>query len=350
MLKFIMESINELKKLKEEIEKEIEETDGKSKKMKQLHRRLLKAEKLIEILEEIQREETFLNELHLLGDKDLEEEERKKTEKKIRNLRIQFTEKIKESDEVVPDNAIIEIRPGTGGEEASIFANDLLRMYMRYAEKKGWKCEILNINKSEKGIKLVTILLKGEKIYENIILEAGVHRVQRIPDTEANGRIHTSTATVAVLPEAEDVDVQIEEKDLKIEFFRSSGAGGQHVNKTESAVRLTHIPTGISVQCQDERSQHENKARAMKILKSKILESAMEKARNERDLVRKELIGSGDRSEKIKTYNFPQNRITDHRFGITFYNLEDVIEGNMDQLMKETQNEFKKKEIEQVIR
>lgn len=336
--------LNELLQLKAHIEEQISLVEHNFQKLKVLHKRLHKTKALIQIITEINYINQYISELHLLNDKLMEEQEKKQSQDRLSLLEEQFLHISTEND-LYPDNAIIEIRPGTGGEEASIFANDLLKMYLKYTEGKGWKTDILNISKGEKGIKLVTVLIKGEKVYSKLLLEAGVHRVQRIPETEANGRIHTSTATVAILPEAEEVDVTINDRDLKIEFFRSSGAGGQHVNKTESAVRITHVPTGIVISCQDERSQHENKARAMKILRAKLYEYTIERARTERDSARKELIGTGDRSEKIKTYNYPQNRITDHRFFLTYYQLDQAMEGNIEDILEQTRIEFNKKQL-----
>ncbi len=232
-------------------------------------------------------------------------------------------------------NVILEIRAGTGGEEAALFAADLFRMYQRYAESKGWKVEVLDQSATGMGgLKELIALVSGEKVYSQLKYESGVHRVQRVPTTEASGRIHTSACTVAVLPEAEDVDVRIDEKDLRVDVYRSSGPGGQGVNRTDSAVRLTHIPTGLVVACQDERSQHKNKARAMKILKSRILDLEMQKQQSERTAARREMVKTGDRSEKIRTYNFPQNRLTDHRIGLSVHNLSHILEGNLDEVVE----------------
>ncbi len=231
-------------------------------------------------------------------------------------------------------NVILEIRAGAGGEEASLFAGDLLRMYTRYAEERKWKLETLSLSGSATGgVKEVVASIAGDRVYSRMKHERGVHRVQRVPSTESQGRIHTSTVTVAVLPEAEDVDVQIDSKDLRVDVMRASGPGGQSVNTTDSAVRITHLPTGLVVQCQDEKSQHKNKARAMKILRSRLLEHEQEKAAAERASERRSQVGSGDRSERIRTYNFPQSRVTDHRVGVTLHKLDQVIEGNLDELL-----------------
>jgi peptide chain release factor 1 len=232
-------------------------------------------------------------------------------------------------------NIYIEIRAGTGGDEASLFAADLLRMYSRYSELLGWKTEVVHFSDTGiGGFKEVILLVKGNGAYSRLKYEAGGHRVQRIPTTEAGGRIHTSACTVAVLPEADEIDVSISADDLRIDVFRASGAGGQHVNKTESAVRLTHIPTGIVVSCQDERSQVKNKEKAMKILRAKILEMEIKKRQDEISTNRKLQVGSGDRSDRIRTYNFPQNRVTDHRVNITIYSLDRFLNGELDEIIE----------------
>lgn len=231
-------------------------------------------------------------------------------------------------------NVIVEIRGGAGGEEAALFAGTLFRMYSMYAETKGWKPEILSSNPTELGgFKEVSFMIEGEGAYSRFKFESGVHRVQRVPETESQGRIHTSTVTVAVLPEAQEVDVEINPADLQIDTYRSGGAGGQHVNKTESAIRITHIPTGTVVECQDERSQYKNKDRAMKILRSRILEAEQEKQNAEIAGARRLQVGTGDRSERIRTYNYPQGRVSDHRIGLTLYRLEAILNGDLDELI-----------------
>ena len=231
-------------------------------------------------------------------------------------------------------NVIVEIRGGAGGEEASLFAGVLYRMYSMYAEAKGWKCEVLNSNPTELGgFKEISFMIEGEGAYSRLKFESGVHRVQRVPETESQGRIHTSTVTVAVLPEAEDVDVEINPADLQIDTYRSGGAGGQHVNKTESAIRITHLPTGTVVECQDERSQYKNKDRAMKILRSRILEAEREKQHDAIAGERRAQVGTGDRSERIRTYNYPQGRVSDHRINLTLYKIEAILNGDLDELI-----------------
>ena len=231
-------------------------------------------------------------------------------------------------------NVIVEIRGGAGGEEAALFAAVLYRMYSMYAVKKGWNSEIVSANETELGgFKEVSFMLNGQGAYSRLKFESGVHRVQRVPDTETQGRIHTSTVTVAVLPEAEDVEVEINPTDLRIDTFRSSGAGGQHINKTESAIRITHLPTGLVVECQDERSQYKNKDKAMKVLKSRLLEAEREKQQGEVDRERRSQVGTGDRSERIRTYNYPQGRVTDHRIGLTLYKIDDILNGDIDEII-----------------
>ncbi len=226
-------------------------------------------------------------------------------------------------------SAIVEIRAGTGGDEASLFAGDLLKMYTRYAQLQGWKAELLSFSESDLGgVKEAVLGVEGQGAYAKLKFESGVHRVQRVPVTEASGRIHTSAATVAVLPEPEDVDIDVQDKDLRIDVYRASGAGGQHVNKTESAVRITHLPTGVVVAMQEEKSQHKNKAKAMKILKARLFEAQREKLAATRAAERKGLVGSGDRSERIRTYNYPQGRVTDHRINLTLYKLDRIISGD----------------------
>jgi peptide chain release factor 1 len=238
-------------------------------------------------------------------------------------------------------SVILEIRAGTGGEEAALFAADLFRMYSRFAEKNGWKVEMMNHSPTGLGgLKEVVVLIEGIGAYSRLKYEGGVHRVQRIPATESQGRIHTSAVTVAVLPEAEEVEIEIKPDDLRIDVYRSSGPGGQSVNTTDSAVRVTHIPSGLVVTCQDEKSQHKNKAKALKILRSRLLDQAVQEQQQEIAKTRKNMVGSGDRSERIRTYNFPQNRVTDHRIGLTLHRLEQIMEGEIDDMIEALNTHF----------
>lgn len=257
------------------------------------------------------------------------------------NLEQRLTELLVPKDPRDEKNIILEIRAGTGGEEAAIFAADLFRMYAKYAEKQRWRVEILSENVTGLGgFKEMIALIEGKQVYSMLKYESGVHRVQRVPATESQGRIHTSAVTVAVLPEAEEVEIAIDSSDLKIDVFRSSGPGGQHVNKTDSAVRMTHLPTGLVVSCQDEKSQFKNKAKALKILRARLLDRAVQAQQTEISQERKSQVGSGDRSERIRTYNYPQGRVTDHRIGVTVHNLESVLEGDLDAFIDQLMTHF----------
>lgn len=268
-------------------------------------------------------------EMHDLAQMELDEN-KEKLPKIEEELKLLLVPKDPNDDK----NVIMEIRGGAGGEESSLFAADLFRMYSMYAERKRWKFEVLNLNETELGgIKEATIMITGKGAYSRLKFESGVHRVQRVPDTESSGRIHTSTATVAVLPEVDDVEVEINPADLKVDTFRSSGAGGQHINKTESAIRITHMPTGVVVECQTERSQIQNRETAMKMLRSKLYEAELEKQNSELASARKSQVGSGDRSEKIRTYNFPQGRITDHRIGLSMFQVDEFLNGGLDEMI-----------------
>ncbi|MBE0569991.1 MAG: peptide chain release factor 1 [Ignavibacteriaceae bacterium] len=271
------------------------------------------------------------NDLVSMAEAELEElvAEKEKLEEEIKFL-------ILPKDPNDDKGIIMEIRAGTGGEEAALFAAELFRMYSRYAEIRNWKIELIDISDTGLGgIKEVIFSVNGNNVYGDLKFESGVHRVQRVPETEGSGRVHTSAASVAVLPEAEDVQIEINPNDLKIDIFRAGGAGGQNVNKVETAVRMTHIPTGLVVQCQDERSQLKNRQKAMKVLKARLYDLELKKHNEEISAQRKSMVGSGDRSDKIRTYNFPQNRVTDHRIGLTLYNLSNIMEGRIDELIEQ---------------
>ena len=285
------------------------------------------------VQEEIENSRTLLN--------DPDPDMRKLAREEIESLESELTgleERLKilllPEDPNDEKNIILEIRAGTGGGEAALFAAELFRMYVRYAELQRWKTEILSQHITGiGGFKEIIVLISGQRVYSRLKWESGVHRVQRVPETETQGRIHTSAVTVAVLPEAEEVDVEINPEDLRIDVFRASGHGGQHVNVTDSAVRITHLPSGLVVSCQDEKSQHKNKAKAMKVLRSRLLDLEQEEQRSKISEERKSMVGTGDRSEKIRTYNFPQGRVTDHRIGLTLYRLQDVLEGQLDMIL-----------------
>ncbi len=247
-------------------------------------------------------------------------------------------------------NVIVEIRGGAGGEEAALFSAVLYRMYSMYADKKGFKTELLNVNATELGgYKEISFMINGQGAYSRLKFESGVHRVQRVPETETQGRIHTSTVTVAVLPEAEDVELEINPKDLQIDTFRSSGAGGQHINKTESAIRITHLPTGTVVECQDERSQYKNKDKAMRVLKSRLLQVKRDEQAQAVAQERKSQVGTGDRSERIRTYNYPQSRVTDHRIGLTLYKLDEILNGSIDEIIDALITAYRAEQLEEGI-
>jgi len=285
-------------------------------------------------LEDIEDSKLLLDE----GDSDLKDlalEDLRSLDEKKSELEAELKTLLIPKDPNDDRSVIVEIRAGTGGDEAALFAGDLLRMYSRYAERRSWKVEMMDSSLSEAGgFKEVIIMIKGVGAYSAFKFESGTHRVQRVPATESQGRIHTSAATVAVLPEAEDVEVHVDPGDLRVDVYRSSGAGGQHVNTTDSAVRITHLPTGTVVTCQDERSQIKNRAKAMSILKARILDKMNRDANASRSQARKDQVGSGDRSERIRTYNYPQGRVTDHRIGLTLYKLEMVMEGDVEELIE----------------
>ena len=303
--------------------------------------------------------ETYLNKLTELEDtqniidnetdsemKELAAEELNSLNKDLADLKDSINEILVEADPDDGKNIIIEIRSGTGGIEAALFADNLFRMYLRYAENKEWKTELMTLNQNDGGgIKEAVVSLKGNNVFGHMKYESGVHRVQRVPETESSGRIHTSAATVAVLPEVENIDVEINDADIKIDTYRASGAGGQHVNKTESAIRITHIASGLVVTCQDESSQHKNKDKAMKVLRARLYDVQREQQARERADVRKSMVSTGDRSAKIRTYNFPQGRVTDHRINLTLYKLNEIINGDLSELIQNLQIEDHKSRL-----
>jgi peptide chain release factor 1 len=291
---------------------------------------------LVERVEALQAKQRELEDLDALrSDPEADREMRALAEEEYYTLREQLpalehevTLLLLPKDEADSRNAILEVRAGTGGEEAALFAAELFRMYQRYAQERGWRFELLDYTETEiGGLKEASASISGRDVFSRLKFESGVHRVQRVPVTESGGRIHTSAATVAVLPEAEEVDIQIEEKDLRVDTFRSQGAGGQHVNTTDSAIRITHLPTGIVVQCQDEKSQHKNRVKAMKVLRARLYDEKRRQQEEELASSRRQQVGSGDRSERIRTYNFPQGRVTDHRINLTLYKLDKVLTG-----------------------
>jgi len=305
------------------------------------HARYLKTREDLNGIEEVLKDKTHDKDFYVLA-----EEERHKLAARLKESEDRIEELILAKEEGLDKDIIMEIRAGTGGIEASLFAGDLLRMYSKYAAKRGWKVELIDSNMTEKGgYKEVIISISGKNVYGDLRFESGTHRVQRVPDTEASGRIHTSAATVAVLPEAEDVDIEIRQEDLRIDVFRAGGAGGQGVNRTDSAVRLTHIPTGMVVTCQDERSQLKNKAKALKVLRARLFDIRKTAQDKKISQTRREQVGSGDRSEKIRTYNFPDRRVTDHRIGLTVHNLEEILEGAIDEIVAALKAEDRKLRI-----
>ena len=305
---------------------------------------------LVETVNELRKAEAELKDAEAMAaDPDMKamaEEEAATIRKRLPVLEQAVKRMLLPKDAADEKNAILEIRAGTGGDEAALFAADLFRMYQRYAADHGWKFEIMELSDTGiGGYREAIATVTGRNVFARLKFESGVHRVQRVPATETQGRIHTSAATVAVLPEAEDVDIKIDEKDLRIDVFRSSGPGGQSVNTTDSAVRITHIPTGVVVECQDERSQHKNRSRAMSLLKARLLAAEREKQQSAQAQSRKLQVGSGDRSERIRTYNFPQGRITDHRINLTLYKLAEVMNGGLTELLEALQTEHQAEEL-----
>jgi peptide chain release factor 1 len=333
-LKPFIEKYNEInKKLSSpEITQDIKQITKLSREAKHLEEIVNKTKEYENTLNTIEEAKSMLDDPEMA---ELAKEELKEAEAKLPQLEEEIKILLLPKDPNDDKNIFLEIRAGTGGDEAALFVGDLLKAYLRYADNRGWKAEIVSESKNDiGGFKEVIILIKGEGAYSRLKYEGGTHRVQRIPETESQGRIHTSAVTVAVMPEVDDVDIEIDQKDLKIEVMRAGGAGGQHVNKTESAVRITHIPTGITVSMQDERSQQRNKEKAMQILKARLFEHYEQQRLAEIGETRKSQVGSGDRSERIRTYNYPQNRITDHRIGLTLYRLEQIMnEGLFDEII-----------------
>lgn len=286
-----------------------------------------------------------IDDANLLIEEETDEEMRELAREDLGNLQAEMTqlEKVIQQLLIPPDpndekNTIVEIRAGTGGDEAAIFAGDLYRMYAKYCEIRGWKTEFIHANETERGgFKEIIFSISGKGAFGKLKFESGVHRVQRVPETESQGRVHTSAASVAILPEAEDIEIEINENELRIDTFRASGSGGQHVNTTDSAIRITHIPSGLVVSCQDEKSQHKNKAKALKVLKARLYDLEIRKQQDDMSSQRRNMIRSGDRSEKIRTYNFPQSRVTDHRINLTLYRLDEVMNGDLDLLIDEIQ-------------
>ena len=315
-----------------EITKDIKQMTKLSQEAKNLEKIVQKAQEYEELINNIEEAKAMLDDAEMA---ELAKEELKESQEKLPSLEEEIKILLLPKDPNDDKNIFLEIRAGTGGDEAALFVGDLLKAYLRYADQRGWKAEIVSESKNDLGgFKEVIVLIKGEGAYSRLKYEGGTHRVQRIPQTESQGRIHTSAVTVAIMPEVSDIDIDLDPKDLRLEVMRAGGAGGQHVNKTESAVRITHIPTGISVSMQDERSQQRNKDKAMQILKARVYEYYEEKRLSEIGENRKNQVGSGDRSERIRTYNYPQNRITDHRIGLTLYRLEQIMnEGLFDEII-----------------
>lgn len=340
----MIDKLDSIKKRVEEITKELSDPEifADNKKMVKLSKELKQLTPIADLYDEHKKNMQNIADAEEMLKNETDESMKEFLQGEInegKKKKQEFEEKLKimllPKDENDDKNVIMEIRGGAGGDEAALFAGEILRMYTKYAERQGWQVEITDINETELGgVKEATVLIKGTNVYEKLKFESGVHRVQRVPETETQGRVHTSTITVAVLPEMPEVELEIDEKDLKIDTLRSSGAGGQHINKTESAIRITHLPTGIVVNCQDQRSQLQNREKAMFILKSKLYDKLQQEANEKYASNRKNQIGTGDRSERIRTYNFPQGRVTDHRIGLTLYLLPLFMEGQIDEMIE----------------
>jgi len=348
----MFKKLEELEKKYEELNKNLSDpkiiaNQSKFQECAKIHsdisKTVLKYKEYKGIIKEIEENSKLFLEEKDVEFKNLINEELEKLKEKKLNLEIELKELIFPKDPYDKKNCIVEVRAGAGGDEAALFAGDLFRMYSRFAENNGWKTEVMSSNPTGiGGFKEIIFSIIGKEVYGKLKHESGVHRVQRVPVTESSGRIHTSTVTVAILPEVEEVELEISPNDLKIDRFRSTGPGGQSVNTTDSAIRITHIPTGMVVTCQDEKSQHKNKDKALKILRARLLDKAEREKHEELAKKRKNQVGTGDRSERIRTYNFPQNRITDHRIGLNLHNLEEVLEGNLNDLVVNLTEKLKK--------
>ena len=350
----MLRRLEEFEKRYEDIEKVL---SNPSISPSEIHRYSKQRSEISELIETYRKYKSTLEEIEknrvLLGDKEVGElarEEISSLEKKQVVLEEKLRFLLLPKDPNDNKNVFLEIRAGTGGDEAALFAADLFRMYTRYAERNGWKVELRDMNETGiGGFKEVIAEIQGKNVWSKLKYEGGVHRVQRVPTTEAGGRVHTSTATVAVLAEPDDVEVTVDEKDLRIDTFRAGGKGGQHVNKTDSAVRITHLPTGIVASCQNERSQHQNRLIAMKVLRARLYEIEEKKRQSEISNMRRSMVGSGDRSEKIRTYNFSQNRITDHRIGLTLYRLDAILDGDIEELIQALITYYQTENLKQAV-